>query len=334
MGSLLMKNKAIWGLAAGAAFFALPVIINNNYILSILIIIGLYTIIVQGLDILMGYAGQISLGHAGFFGLGAYGVAILTTRYDWPPVAALLVAMILPGLVAALIGRTTLKLRELYLALGTIGFGILIHTLFSEGGALTGGPSGIGGIPYLSLGGLAFDSDFKFFYLVWVIALLVLIGTRNLIRSRTGRALRAIRESEYAAQTTGIDSSLLKFKAFIFSALLAGLAGGLYAFYVTFISPSPFGFHTSVQLVLMAVLGGLGTQMGPLLGAALVISLGELLRWAIPLALPGAGGEYEIIFFGLILVIMVIYRPRGLGSINYKSIIKSDHSISFTERGA
>jgi branched-chain amino acid transport system permease protein len=312
-----MGHKTILWLAATVIFFALPVAINNNYILSILIIIGLYTIIVQGLDILMGYAGQISLGHAGFFGLGAYGVAILATRYDWPPVAALLMAMILPGLIAALIGRPTLKLRELYLALGTIGFGILVHTLFNEGGSLTGGPSGMGGIPYLSFGGLTFDNDFKFFYLVWIVVVLVLVGTSNLIHSRTGRALRAIRESEHAAEAAGIDTSLLKFKAFVFSALLAGLAGGLYAFYVTFISPSPFGFHTSVQLVLMAVVGGLGTFIGPLLGATLVVLLGELLRWAIPLAIPGAGGEYEIIFFGLILVVVVIYHPRGLGSLGW-----------------
>src|SRR5690554_4379479 len=145
-----MRHKSLLWLLAVLLLLALPLAINNNYILSILIVIGLYTLIVQGLGILMGYAGQISLGHAGFFGLGAYGVAILTTRYDWPPALALVAAIILPGLIAALIGRPTLKLRELYLALGTIGFGILMYTLFNEGGALTGGPSGIGGIPYLT----------------------------------------------------------------------------------------------------------------------------------------------------------------------------------------
>ncbi|SFG16346.1 branched-chain amino acid transport system permease protein [Desulfotomaculum arcticum] len=314
-------NKSFLWPAVILLFFALPLVIDSNYLLSVLIVIGLYTIIVQGLGILMGYAGQVSFGHGGFFGLGGYAVAIMTTRYDWPPLLALLAAIILPGLIAAVIGRPTLKLRELYLALGTMGFGILIHTMFNEARELTGGPSGIAGIPYLSIGGLTFDNDLKFFYLVWVVVLLVLLGINNLIRSRMGRALRAVSESEHAAETAGIDTSQLKLKAFIFSALLAGLAGGLYAFYITFVSPAPFGFNISVQFVLMAVVGGLGTFLGPLLGAALVVLLGELLRWAIPLVIPGAGGEYEIIFFGLILVVLMIYRPEGLGS--FGQIIKS-----------
>nr|WP_051273213.1 branched-chain amino acid ABC transporter permease [Desulfotruncus alcoholivorax] len=308
-----IKKTFLWP-AAVLLFLALPLVIDSNYLISVLIVIGLYTIIVQGLGILMGYAGQVSFGHGGFFGLGGYAVAIMTTRYGWHPVLALLAAIILPGLIAAIIGRPTLKLRELYLAMGTMGFGILIHTMFNEAGELTGGPSGIAGIPYLTIGGLTFDNDIKFFYLIWAVVLLVLFGINNLIRSRVGRALRAISESEHAAETAGIDTGKLKLKAFIFSALLAGLAGGLYAFYVTFVSPAPFGFNTSVQFVLMAVVGGLGTFLGPLLGAALVVLLGELLRWAIPLVIPGAGGEYEIIFFGLILVVLMIYRPEGLGA--------------------
>jgi branched-chain amino acid transport system permease protein len=130
-----------------------------------------------------------------------------------------------------------------------------------------------------------------------------------------GRALKAVRESEHASETSGIDTAGLKLQAFIFSAVLAGLAGGLYAYYVTFISPSPFGFHSSVQFVLMAVVGGLGTFWGPLLGAGLVVALGEVLRWAVPLAIPGAGGEYQIIFFGLILMLVMIVKPEGLGAV-------------------
>ncbi len=293
----------------------IPLITNSNYLLSILIIIGLYTIIVQGLGILMGYAGQISFGHAAFFGLGAYTVAILTTRFHSPTVLALLGAALLPGVIAALIGRPTLKLQELYLALATLGFGLLVHIGFTEGMELTGGPSGIAGIPYLSVGSFVFDSDIKFFYLVAGILILLSAGIKGLIESRVGRALRAIRESEHAAETAGIDTAALKLQAFIFSALLAGLAGGLYAYYITFISPSPFSFHASVQFVLMAVVGGLGTFVGPLLGAAMVVALGEFLRWAIPVVIPNAGGEYQIIFFGLILVVLMIFQPEGLGAL-------------------
>lgn len=310
-----MRMKSCFWIAAAAVFLLVPLFIENNYLLGIMIIIGLYTIVVQGLGILMGYAGQISFGHAAFFGLGSYTAAILATRCHWPTLIALLAAPLLPGLIAAVIGRPTLKLRELYLALATLGFGILVHILFNEGREITGGPSGLGGIPHLSLGGLSIDSDLRFFYLVWALVCLVLLAVHNLINSRVGRALRAVHESEHAAETAGIDTAKLKLQAFVFSALLAGLAGGLYAFYVTFISPSPFGFHTSVQFVLMAVVGGLGTFLGPLLGVALVVALGEFLRWAVPLVIPGAGGEYQIIFFGLILVVLMIFRPEGLGSI-------------------
>lgn len=311
----MMKKSIILWAALILAFALLPLFIKSNYLLGVLIVIGLYTIIVIGLGILMGYAGQVSFGHAAFFGMGGYTVAILTTACSWPTIPALIAAIILPGLVAAIIGGPTLKLKELYLALATLAFGILVHILFNELKGITGGPSGLTGIPYLSLGGFSFDRDIKFYYLVWTAVLLVSLGVNNLIHSRVGRAMRAVRESEHASETSGINTAGLKLQAFVFSAVLAGLAGGLYAFYVTFISPSPFGFHTSVQFVLMAVVGGLGTFWGPLLGAGLVVALGEVLRWAVPLVIPGAGGEYQIIFFGIILMLVMIIKPEGLGAV-------------------
>lgn len=310
----MKKSIALW-VALILAFAMFPLFIKSNYLLGVLIIIGLYTIIVIGLGILMGYAGQVSFGHAAFFGIGGYTVAVLTTACHWPTIPALIAALILPGLVAAIIGGPTLKLKELYLALATLAFGILVHILFNELKGITGGPSGLSGIPYFAIGGLVFDRDIKFYYLVWSAVLLVSLGVYNLIHSRVGRAMRAVRESEHASESAGIDTAGLKLQAFVFSAVLAGLSGGLYAYYVTFISPSPFGFHTSVQFVLMAVVGGLGTFWGPLLGAGLVVALGEILRWAVPLFIPGAGGEYQIIFFGLILMIVMIVKPEGLGAV-------------------
>jgi hypothetical protein len=204
----MLKNAVV--LTVLIFFLVLPLLIRSNYLLGILIVTGLYTIIVIGLGILMGYAGQVSFGQAAFFGLGGYTAAILSTSCSWPTPAALLAAMVLPGLVAALIGRPTLKLKELYLALATLAFGILVHILFNEGGEITGGPSGLMGIPYLSLGGLVFDRDIKFYYLVLAVVLLVSLAVHNLIQSRTGRALRAIRESEHAAEAAGMDTVLLK----------------------------------------------------------------------------------------------------------------------------
>lgn len=310
-----MNTKNILQAALVLAFAVFPLLIKSNYLLGVLIISGLYTIIVIGLGILMGYAGQVSFGHAAFFGMGSYTAAVLTTAWHWHTVPALAAALVLPGLVAAIIGGPTLKLKELYLALATLAFGILIHILFNELKGITGGPSGLSGIPYLSVGSLVFDRDIKFYYLVWSAVLLVSLGVNNLVHSRVGRAMRAVRESEHASETSGIDTAGLKLQAFVFSAVLAGLAGGLYAFYVTFVNPSPFGFHTSVQFVLMAVVGGLGTFWGPLLGAGLVVALGEVLRWAVPLVIPGAGGEYQIIFFGIILILVMIIKPEGLSAI-------------------
>lgn len=295
-------------------FLALPFMLKSNYLLSILVVIGIYTLVVKGLGILMGYAGQVSFGQAAFFGIGGYTVAILTTQMHWGTVPALLAAMVLPSLVAAVIGKPTLKLREHYLALGTLAFGLLVQIFFNEGRELTGGPSGLTGIPYLAFGDLVFDRDYKFYYLVWLLVLLVFLGVRNLDRSRIGRSMKAIRDSEVAAEANGINAAALKLQAFVFSAFLAGLAGGIYAYYVTFISPAPFGFNISIQFVLMAVIGGLGTLWGPVLGTALVVALGEVLRWFIPLVLPRAGGEYQIIFFGLILVLAMIFKPDGLSS--------------------
>lgn len=306
--------KHLFSIAMGLCLLILPFVMKSNYLLSIFIVIGIYTLVVEGLGVLMGYAGQVSFGQAAFFGLGAYSAAVLTTRFHWGTISALFAAMVIPALVAAIIGRPTLKLREHYLALGTLAFGLLVHIFFNEGKELTGGPSGMTGIPYLAIGSFVFNRDFKFYYLVWTLVLLVFLGVRNLDRSRVGRSMRAIHDSELAAEANGINASSLKLQAFVFSAFLAGLAGGIYAYYITFISPAPFGFNMSIQFVLMAVIGGLGTIWGPVLGTGLVVALGEVLRWLIPLLLPRAGGEYQIIFFGLILVLVMIFKPEGLST--------------------
>lgn len=292
--------------------FGLPFYIKSTYLLGIFIFIGLYSIVTQGLGILMGYAGQVSFGHASFYGLGAYTAAILATQCHWPPLLCLLAAPFLPTLVAAVIGRSILRLREHYLALATLGFGILVFTFFKEFSTLTGGPSGLGGIPYLNIGPVVLDQDREYFYLVWVTLGLTVLGMANLTRSSIGRTFRAIHTSEKAAEAVGIDTATLKMQAFALSAFLAGLAGSLYVFWVTFISPSPFGFTTSVEFALMVVVGGLGTLWGPVLGAAIIVGLTEFLRWAVPILLPGAGGEFEIIFFGIIFVLIMLFRPQGI----------------------
>jgi branched-chain amino acid transport system permease protein len=290
----------------------LPVFVRSPYLLTIMIFIGLNTILTVGLCLLMGYAGQISLGHAAFYGLGAYTSAIATATFGLSPWLGILLSMALTGSVAFVIGRPIFKLRGNYLAMATLGFGYIIYILFNEAASLTDGPSGLTGVPYFSIAGWAFDRDIKYYYLVWGIVVLVLLAALNIVSSRVGRALRAIHTSEVAAASVGVNIDRLKVQVFMISAAFAGLAGSLYAHYITFVNPSPFGFHFSVMLVVMAAVGGLATVWGAPFGAAVITLLTEVLRSIVPKLLDHASGEYEIIAFGILLILVMIFMPQGV----------------------
>lgn len=295
--------------------FALPFLINNNYFLSVLVIIGIHTIIVVGLCLLMGYAGQISLGHAAFYGLGAYTSGILTSTYNVSPWLAIAAGAVLTAIIAYSMGIPIFRLKEHYLALATLGLGLIIQIIFVEEVELTGGPSGLSkGIPYLAIGKLVLNNDFKYYFLVWAVALTAVILANNIVHSRIGRALRSIHGSEYAAQSLGVNTDKFKLQIFALSAVYASVAGSLYAHYITFISPSPFGMMTSIQFMVMAVVGGLSSIWGPVIGVTAVTVLTEALKTVIPQLIPQAGGEYEIVVFGVILVVIMIFLPEGLTS--------------------
>lgn len=294
------------------ALVIIPFLMPNTYYLGNLVLIGIYSIVVIGICLLMGYAGQVSLGHAAFYGLGAYGSGLLTASLGWPPLLAMPAAALITALVALAIAIATLKLREHYLALATLGTGVIVYIFFNEQVNLTGGPSGFSGIPYFSVGGFIFSSEISYYYLVWTFTLLAVLFAKNVVNSRIGRAMRALHGSEIAATCMGIPAYRYKIQIFVLSAVYASVAGSLYAHYVTFISPSPFGFGASVEFVLMAVIGGLASIWGPLFGVSAVLLLTELLRSVVREVLPSAGGEFEIIFFGTILVAMMIFMPEGL----------------------
>jgi branched-chain amino acid transport system permease protein len=214
------------------------------------------------------------------------------------PVAALAV-----GGVAGLIGFPVLKLKGHYLAMATLGLGIIMYIIFNETVEWTGGPSGLSAIPNLKLAGISFDNDVKNFYLVWSVALVVMLFSINLANSRIGRALRAVHDSEVAARVLGVNARLLKVQIFVLSAVISSLAGSLYAHTMTFISPASFGFNFSIELLTMVVIGGLGSIYGSFLGAALLTLLPEFLRGA---------NDFDIIIYGALLVIMVMFMPGGL----------------------
>lgn len=290
------------------ALFALlllvvPLYFKGGYLLNVLVFVGINTMLAVGLNLLLGFAGQISLGQAAFYGLGAYISAILTTTHAFNPWLAMLLAALAVGALAFVIGFPILKLKGHYLAMATLGFGIIIYIVINEYVDLTGGPSGFPGIPNLSLGTFSFDSDLKNYYLIWGATLGVMLLAINLARSRIGRALRAIHDSEVAAQVLGINARLLKVQIFTCSAMISSLAGSLYAHYITFVSPSTFGFGFSVELLTIVVIGGLGSIYGSFLGATLITLLPEMLR---------TFQDFDIIVYGALLMVMTIFLPGGL----------------------
>ncbi len=307
------QRRNLTGLLILALFLAtLPLWLNSPYALSNMILIGIYTIVTLGLCLLMGYAGQISLGQAAFFGLGAYGSAVLTVRLGWSPWLALVAAALGTGVIAYLIGIPIFRLRGHYLAMGTLAFGVIVYIVLNEWKAVTGGPTGLPGIPRLMLGSIVLKGDLAYYYLVWLFALAALVIALNIVNSRFGRALRAIRDSEMAAESLGIQAMRYKLRVMVTSALYASVAGSLYAHYMIFVSPTRFDFSTSVQLVLMAAVGGLASIWGAPFGTAAVMLLTLVLREIISLLTPRGSGEQQIVAYGLLLVVIMIFMPEGV----------------------
>ena len=296
------KKNGLALLLLAALVVLLPILLGDSYYISVLVFVGIYSIVTIGLSLLMGYAGQISLGHAAFFGIGAYTSGLLTTRCGWSGWLALLAAIAVAGLLAFVMGGPTLRLTGHYLAMATLAFGVIVYIFFEAAVDLTGGPSGFGSIPRLSIGGWKIKSDLHFYFLVWAVVLLVLILALNTVHSRVGRALRSIHSSETAARAMGVNTARHKNRVFILSACLAALGGSFYAHYVTFVSPSTFGFKFSVTLVTMVAVGGMSSLWGALAGTALLAILPEHLR---------AFDEYYLLIYGGILIVIMIYIPQG-----------------------
>ena len=231
------------------------------YVLHLAILAGIYIILTVSINLIIGYAGQVSLGHAAFYGIGAYASALVSLHWHLPFPAAALTAMLVAGLCGLALGLPTLRLKEDYLAIVTLGFGVIVDLVFLNL-EITGGPDGLPGIPPPSFWGLNFRPPWLYLILVVVTVILVLIATYRLVDSYHGRALRAIRDHEITAQVMGINTPAYKVVVFTLAAALAGLAGSLYAHYITFINPETFGLHTSILILAMVVLGGMGSIAG------------------------------------------------------------------------
>ncbi|MEH7883929.1 branched-chain amino acid ABC transporter permease [Bacillus sp. JJ1609] len=295
-----------------AALVAFPYV-AGTYITGIFVLIGLYFISTIGISLLMGHAGLVSLAQAAFWGIGAYGSGILAIKFSISPLLAIPIGMILAGLIAYILGYLTRNLQGHYFSLATLGFGIVINIVLIEESQMTGGPSGLIGVPSLTIGSFSIASDIAWFYVIAFIDLIVFILTKNLVQSSWGRNLRSIQDSAVASQSMGINIGQYKLTAFVVSAVFAGLSGGLYASYMSFISPAIFSFEMSIKFVVMAVLGGLFSIYGSLIGVIVVTLLVEVLREVVPFVFgESAGGAVEVIFFGFLLVVMMIYMPKGI----------------------
>jgi branched-chain amino acid transport system permease protein len=298
----------------------IPVISRSPYYLTIGNQIGIYAIASLGLALLLGYAGQVSMGQAAFFGIGAYASAILTTKVGMNPWLAMLAGMLFSAAVAAVTGAPLLRLEGHVLAVASLGLAIIFYSLFVQLRPLTGGFDGIVGIPTLSIAGFRFNSDLRIYYLVWLLVLLAFLFGANITRTQQGRALRSIHNfsggNEKGAEVLGVRPQTLKVKVFVLSAVYASVAGSLWAYWIGFVNPEPFGLIINILLLIMVTIGGMGSLWGALIGPAVVVMAGEFFRSVVPKLFnsQGASGEVEIIAYGLLLIIILLVMPQGLAS--------------------
>jgi len=327
---MLARARRKWPYLIIAAPLVFLVLIPFDWFLgqytSIMIFIGINTMVTVGLCLLMGYTGQISLGQAAFYGMGAYISAILSKTYHVNPWLAMLIGAAATGAFAYAIAYPVFRLRGYYLAMATLGLGVIVYILFRELDQYTGGPDGMAGIPCLSIGGLVFDTPFKRYFLVWFFCLAILLLSQNIVKSRTGRALRAIHGNEAAAESIAINVTQFKVKIFVLSAVYASLAGSLLVHHLRFVSPQPFGFLASVMVAVMAVMGGLASIWGAIFGTAAIRILSDEV-----LAKPELVG-WDVVVYGAILMIVMIFLPQGL-FVGLKELYER-WRLRYAERGA
>lgn len=298
--SRLARYKGVAVLAAIALL--LPLVLPNSFYYDVVVRIAINAIVVMALNLLMGYTGQISIGHAGFLGIGAYSSAVLTSQYNWAPLTAMLAGAVAVGVLAFIVARPILKLKGHTLAMATLGLGVIISIALTNEAQFTGGPDGMA-VPALELFGWTVSGEKQWYGLVGVLLVLVTLAAINLIDSPAGRALQAIHGSEIAARVAGIDTTRLKVRIFVLSAVVASLAGSLSAHYVGFVTPGIAGFFHSIELVTMVVTGGMASVFGSIVGAALLTLLPQVLS---------TFEGWETVVFGVILMATMIFMPKGL----------------------
>ena len=303
--------QLFWYALLGACLLALPMVLPE-YLMGQMVFILIYCIVGLGLMVLIGFTGQISLGHAAFLAVGAYTEAILQAK-GVPFVVSITAAALLAGVAGLIVGLPALRLKGIYLAIATMAFGFIAEEVLARWESVTGGNSGKQ-LKQIDIFGLVIDNDTKFYYLALAIVVLVFLGMINVMRSPTGRAFVAIRDSEVSAQSMGIHLAKYKTISFVFSAALTGIAGALYAHKLQFISPEQFNLLVSIEMTTVVFIGGLGSFHGAVFGAIFVIALPQLigvLKDVLPAAI-GLQTGLQPTIFGLILIGVLLFEPLGI----------------------
>lgn len=288
--------------AVGALIVLVGLVLPSGYYFRVGALVLISAIAVTGLNLLLGFAGQVSLGHAGFVGIGAYAVALLPTRFGVPVLLAALIGAVFSGLLALAIGRPILRLKGHFLAVATLGFGILVAMVLANEAGITGGPDGMP-VPRLEVFGLRLRSPETWYWLAGGGVILAIFFAQNLLDSSTGRALRALHDSEIAARAAGIDVARAKGIVFSISAIYASVSGSCLALLNGHVTPDVASFLNSIELVAMVVLGGMGSLVGSLVGAAVLVILPQVLT---------IFHEYEHLLLGLFIILIMIYLRDGI----------------------
>lgn len=297
------KTSYLAAAVAAVIVIAIPFLTPNNYIMQIINMIGIYIILGTGINILTGYTGQLSLGQAAFFGIGAYTAALTNTRFGFGFLPALVCAMVLTGIFGLVLAVPALKVKGSYLALLTMGFGEIVRIVMINWTPVTNGTAGVLGIESPKFFGFAFDTLPKYYFLIVIFVVAGLLYQNRLIKTRTGRALIAIREDNEAAELTGINVTTYKIRAFVLSAVYCGIAGVLYAMMIKYVSPDTFTNNTSSIILWTAIVGGFGTIIGPVIGGIVMQVLPEALRFL---------GNWRLVVYGVILLVVILKFPGGL----------------------
>ncbi|KUZ74904.1 hypothetical protein WI36_12605 [Burkholderia ubonensis] len=308
----IVRNKAFWLFLV--VLFALPVLPGvlrvPEYWITLLNYIGLYAIVAIGLVLLTGVGGMTSFGQAAFVGIGAYATAYLTTRYGVSPWLGLIAGVVLTALVALVLGAVTMRLSGHFLPLGTIAWGLALFYLFGNL-ELLGKYDGINGIPALNLFGVVLDSGRSLYFLIWAVVLAAIVSVQNLLNSRPGRAIRALRGGGVMAEAMGVNTAWMRVVIFVYAAVLAAVSGFLYAHLQRAVNPTPFGLNHGIEFLFMAVVGGVAHVWGAVLGAAILTVLQDYLQTLLPKLL-GSEGNFEIIVFGVLMVLLLQYARQGV----------------------